>query len=170
MITKNYYVARRTYDTSTTTSGSVNTTPYTVKSMLGTEYSGGSNGLFASTTQGGRTMWNTSRLSVYLGTGTTPETADDYCLDNDITSTLTGVTFSVQTTVSLEMSRYCYKSVLTISFSNTTGAAVDITEVGLAGNWIFSGDAPMLLFRKVINPVHLENNQSTTIVLNWFDF
>ena len=165
MITKNYYVARRTYDTNTTSTTSVNTTPYTVKSLLGTEY----HSIKASLTQG-RVLWNTSNLEVHLGTGTKAEAPDDYCLDNDITATLTGVTFNVQTTVSIEMSRYCYKSIITISFNNSTGAAVDITEVGLSANWIFTGDSNMLIFRKLINPVHVENNQSTTIVLNWFDF
>lgn len=164
MITKNYYVARRTYDTNTSTSTSVNTNPYTVKSILGTE----SNNIKASTSQG-RCLWNSSNLSVLLGTGTTPEDADDYCLDNDITSTLTGVTFGIQTSVSRE-SRYCYESIITITFTNNTGADVVITEVGLAASWIFTGDGPMLIFRKVINPVHVANNQSTTIVLNWFDY
>lgn len=165
MITKNYYVARRTYDTNTSSSTGINTTPYTVKSMLGTEYAS----IKASLTQG-RVLWYSSNLAVHLGTGTAPETADDYCLDNDITATLTGVTYNVQTLVSVEMGRYCYQSVITISFNNSTGAAVDITEVGVSTNWIFTGDANMLIFRKLINPVHVENNQSETIVLNWFDF
>lgn len=165
MITKNYYVARRTYDTNVNTSNPIPAAPYTVKSINGSEYSG----IKGSITQG-RVLWNSSNLAVHLGTGTAPETADDYCLDNDITATLTGVTFNVQNTVSLEQSRYCYESIITISFANHTGTAIDITEVGVSVSWIYNGDGNMLIFRKLINPVHVENAQSGTIVLNWFDF
>lgn len=65
-------------------------------------------------------------LRLALGTGTTDVDPDDYCLDNDVTNSFSGVTTSLTTTY--EQGKL--KVIFAFNGTNASGNELTITEVG----------------------------------------
>lgn len=103
-----------------------------------------------------------------VGDDDTPEAVTDYKIGNNITNTLSNYTWSLSATVGVDSGKNCYQKNAMITFVNNTGAAIDIKEI--AGIFRISSTYDIMLYRKVIDPVHVEDGASATIAVTWFDF
>ena len=70
---------------------------------------------------------NYNKTGIILGSGTTPATFDDYCLENRIVAD--GLTVSTNLTSQTDENGMCISAMITIS--NTTDEAVTVAECGV---------------------------------------
>lgn len=108
---------------------------------------------------------------VRVGTGDTAVTADDYNLDNDVTTSLSSVTNSQ--TISTDENG---KLVITYIFSgvNNSGNALTIKEVGIykSGIWGATNDTgnknSCFFARKLLDtPIEVPNGTTLTLTFQW---
>lgn len=99
-------------------------------------------------------------MVLFVGTGDTPATANDYCLDNSVVLTPTSSKCTHTANLTTEIER---------TFKNNTGDAVTIKEVGAYifaaqyGNLSSDNYFPIVMIgRKVITPVTIANNETYT--------
>ena len=105
-------------------------------------------------------------LFVRVGTGTGEPTSSDYALGTDVTSSMTGMSFSCATT-----SNDSLKRTITCSGSNSTSSAITITEVGI-GKSIYPANSSSMedvLFAivKLDTPVTVPGNGNFSITFDW---
>lgn len=168
MITKSYLNLRKYLDTGVTST--IQVTEGDITNILGGNLTTVSGGNATLKTYYAKANNTTASSGVYprIGIGNTAEAVDDYCLDDDVTSQVTNLSWNISSSVSIESGRYCYKKLLTISFVNNTDSTLDISEV--AAVFIYNTSHHIMIYRKVIDPIHLENGQGAEIALNWYDF
>ena len=122
-------------------------------------------------------VWNASKnftnlygLSVRVGSGNTVATAEDYALDDDVTSTISNFAFSANSAGTDG------KTVLTITISgtNATGADITISEIGITRRVITSNnnqalyDKEVMLVREVLNsPLTVEDGKGFSYTFKW---
>lgn len=94
-----------------------------------------------------------------LGTGTTPVTENDYCLENIITSNISKVTSSGVTTVALDKENRKMTKKISLSYvvKNTGTTDITVTEAGVISPWrttkYNSNVKAVLMHREVFEPV-----------------
>lgn len=99
---------------------------------------------------------STYDFDIRLGTGSTPVTYDDYCLESQISLTL--VSSSGSLTTPTEITGDTTNSVKQYTLNNSTGSSVTVTEIGIS---IQVGASQVLLYREVLNtPVTLAPSES----------
>lgn len=85
-------------------------------------------------------------IKIVIGTGSTVETAEDYCLEAEVTEgverTMWDKTYAGDN----------YVAQYTAAFTNNTEKSVTIKEIGLQ---VFNGNIEILVFRKTIDPVKI---------------
>lgn len=162
------------------------TTPYgtaaSIKAIDGTAFTSLCNSHFANYTTGDGTYQRAARnflnvfyeMSAQVGTGTTAPTADDYCLETDVTSSFTSAVSSVSFTTNAEG-----HFVITVTWSGTNATSSDIvlTEIGVVKvlgdktNTSSTGASGMtmrtvMMARHVLaTPVTVAAGQGTTITV-----
>lgn len=79
----------------------------------------------------GNVQLSTSQAGVILGSGSTPATFDDYKLESQITTGLSGTT--------VNSADEDYNRVSTITLTNTSGGSITIGEIGIRA-FIYTGE------------------------------
>lgn len=107
-------------------------------------------------------------LKALLGIGDTAVSSNDYCLDNDVTASIT----NLQITVSDAADDAKEITIITITGVNNSGSDINIKEIGLSKNIIYNYaygyNSDVLLVRSVLNnPITILNGNSFTIPLEW---
>ena len=168
MILKNYWTLLNKI--STLANPDTNTTG-AVKSLTGTDISfqcGANNNAY-----GMKNVINNSNLkgniSFVIGTGNTPPEFDDYCLENDITSSISNANFSLATTESEEGARVVY----IYSGTNNAENEITITEIGISkelyeGTSTISVSGTTLLVREILGtPITVPAGQGFVVTFEW---
>lgn len=95
---------------------------------------------------------------IVLGDSDTPVDIDDYCLGNDITSSLSFISGTVNPNRSV---RKDFPTVIAV-FKNNTANAITVKEVGLMTGWYenASVNGQVLIARKIITPLTIQPGES----------
>lgn len=110
-----------------------------------------------------------TKIFTRFGTGSTEPTSDDYALSSDVTSSFTGMTYSVATDTVTNLKR-----TITVNATNNTASDIEITQVGI-GKQIYNGysdsDLKNVLFGVVTlsTPITVGAGDSATIVFEWVE-
>lgn len=108
-------------------------------------------------------------LSARVGTGTTAPTLSDYCLDNDVTSSISSYTVNSNTAYSNNQ----LLTTITISGQNNTANPITITEIGITKYIRFNDGShyyenQVLLVRELLDePVEVPSGEGFTINFEW---
>lgn len=110
--------------------------------------------------------WNTNLTSrLTIGTGDTAVTADDYCLANEITASMSNIEYT--TTCGADNDEL--KAVYTMTVTNNTGADVTIKEVGIeagVGNSSYA-EQFILIAREVLSsPITIPSGGSKVFTVS----
>ena len=107
-------------------------------------------------------------LGVLLGVGTTPATANDYSLEDDITSDIS----SLDVDVNVAGTNGQTKVVITVSGVNASGASISISEIGvykdIYTDWSQDTSSRCLFIRHNLNnPVSVADGGSFSLTFEW---
>ncbi len=113
-----------------------------------------------------------ARLKSFVGSGTTRPQSDDYCLQNDITSSFSNYTFTYQTLCEDNSCKvYCI-----ITGTNNTGGTLTVSEVGIGKQISYCIDSDpdnkdvgiFLYVREVLDrPISVPSGLGFELVLEW---
>lgn len=168
MVLNNYWKAiqslGRIYGSSGNfSSGMVNISGDSVPNLL--TYVGGSS-------SAGLWQIRTNKMGVLVGSGTTEPTAEDYRLENDVTSSFSNVSVSD----SLNATENGLSQVFTVGGDNLSGDEITITEVGITKtysgqNEVSDSSTQVVLFARIVldTPVVVPNNGSFQIPIQWLE-
>lgn len=106
-------------------------------------------------------------LSVYLGTGDTPPELTDYCLENDVSSSL-----NLSCAVNTGAENGAIRTVLTVSGTNGTGSEITLKEFAIIKamhtNQSPSTTVPYMIARELLNtPKVVGVGEPFTLTFEW---
>ena len=106
-------------------------------------------------------------LKMYVGTGTTPPTAEDYCLESPFTPSNYNYTFDTR----YENGRLITDGIAT--GVNDTNSAITISEVGISRMGLLnsnSSNVEVLFVRHILdNPITVPSGESFRVTIEWID-
>lgn len=108
-------------------------------------------------------MASTAYMNLYLGSGTTAPTVDDYAMENDVTSSLASTPFQVSYTAF--DSDYSTTATVVQTFVNNGSNDVTVSEVGLSHKYDNAYNHEFLYYRDTFTPVTVEPNKTLTITI-----
>ena len=119
-------------------------------------------------------MWSERYdLSFVVGTGNTEPTANDYCLENDVTANIS----SYSTSVNVTFEDGKFRTIATISGVNNTESDITISEVGVTKKYFYTTNGTsvsdntfynVLLIRHVLEtPKVVPSGSGFTVTFQW---
>lgn len=106
------------------------------------------------------------QLFVGFDSGDTAPTADDYALENDITSSFSDITCSYAASVS-----DVFRKTFTITATNTTSTPLTIKKIGIGKGFLYEYNMNyancLLAIVELSNPITVAAGDSFTVVCEW---
>ena len=113
-----------------------------------------------------------NEASVRVGTGTTTATAADYCLETDVTSSISNFQYSINSAGT----DGAVTLTITISGTNATGSDIDLSEIGIVRSVITSNNyatlysSSVMLVREVLDePITVESGKGFSFTFEWVE-
>ena len=111
------------------------------------------------------------RLYPVFGKGSTPSDPTVHCLADDVTSSISNVSFSIQSDPGENLTR-----TITVSGRNASSTAFTLTEIGIVRTMLVyteqasGAEVPvMLAFIKLEKPISLQPGEDFTALIEWIE-
>ncbi len=110
-----------------------------------------------------------AELSVRVGNGDTPVTPQDYCLENDLTSSLSNISYQFSSSTDNNITR-----IISFSGNNLTNNVLTINKVAIVkGIWSvpsgFSKSDVMMAIIELEEPIVVQPSDNFNIVCKWLE-